>query len=146
MNVHKLGSLAKENAEKFHLKDKIYKIKEVSEVLAGYHLFEDSINAPQISEYTVIAKEPSDLIAIRFSDYHKAIQEVRNVYKARFKLLQKSFLTADEVALNKIAMYFVEHRFSSNEIIFNEEDPSDKLYCVASGEIHVISQNRTFIF
>lgn len=146
LNVHSLGSLAKENAGKFHVKGNIYTIKEVDEVRPGFHIFEGSISASsQISEHTILAKEPSVVIAISVSDYQKAVQEVKTLYKNRYKLLQKSFLTSDEVPLNKIAMYFVEHTYGCNETIFNEGDKGEKLYCVASGEIHVAFQNCFFI-
>jgi hypothetical protein len=135
--AHAFGSLAKESLDKFHLKAAIYKIKEIEEILPGSHLFEAAINSPLISEYTVLAKEPSDLISISVSDYQKAIHEIRSIYKTRYKLLQKSFLIAEELPLQKISMYFVEHKYSCNEVIFNEEDNSDSLYCIASGEIQV---------
>lgn len=137
LRKHKLGSLAKDNISKYHVKEAVYRIKEIGEVLPGSNLFENTINNPQISEYTVLAKEPSVLIAITAGDYQRAIHEQLGVYKSRYRLLQKNFLTADDLSLNKIAVYFTELTYTSNDVVFKEGDQSDSLYCVASGGIHV---------
>ena len=145
-SVHQLGSLAKENLNKFHLKAEIYNIKEIAVVQAGSHLFESALNSPQLSEYTVLAKEHCVLISINVADYQQAIHELRAMYKSRYRLLRRNFLTADEVPLQKISMYFQERRCSGNEFIYHEGDNSDNLYCIASGEIHVCNSALPILF
>lgn len=137
MAFQTFGSLAKEKTDMSRLKAEVNKVKEIDEVVAGYHLFESSIREQVVAENTVIAKEQSDLLVMRAIDYHRAIRNLNNMYHHRLRLLQKSFLTADAVAMTKMSMYFVEQRYRAGEIIYAEGDAVDKFYCIVEGDIQV---------